>query len=336
VAIGLLLLSISAPLSLAEERDRGSLDVINATALPTRSIVWGKWLGTFAIVPRLIILPSWVTVALAMVTGYWVGVLVLVMTIGAAAAVITSLGLALATCHPRANRAVAVSLLAYVLWIVGTLVVPWFLPWPGDENLLLLVNPCVHVFVATLEAGSLLRGDSALGSPGFVRYLGWIMLAIGMQLVLAAGLFAATLRSYDRCLGRLPDRPWVSRRRGERGWGALVGGICGATGAFTVLCVAIGSDEVVPPVLVITIIIVGLGAFIGMAAGWGVIGPTGWAMLAGGLLGWAAVGTLAVVMRQDAWGIVDGAILGAPLGLFLGLMLGLDRERKHARARSAQ
>ena len=32
---------------MAEERQRGSLDILAATALSTRAIVIGKWLGTF-------------------------------------------------------------------------------------------------------------------------------------------------------------------------------------------------------------------------------------------------------------------------------------------------
>jgi hypothetical protein len=43
VSAGLLLLSIPAATSLAEERQRGSLDVLLATPLSTRSIVLGKW-----------------------------------------------------------------------------------------------------------------------------------------------------------------------------------------------------------------------------------------------------------------------------------------------------
>jgi ABC-2 family transporter protein len=61
VAVGLLMLSVSAATSLAEERQRGSLEVLMATPLPTRSIVWGKWWGTFRSVPRLLILPSLLT-----------------------------------------------------------------------------------------------------------------------------------------------------------------------------------------------------------------------------------------------------------------------------------
>ena len=48
VSAGLLLLSVSAATSLAEERQRGSLDVLLATPLSTRSIVLGKWWGASA------------------------------------------------------------------------------------------------------------------------------------------------------------------------------------------------------------------------------------------------------------------------------------------------
>jgi ABC-type transport system involved in multi-copper enzyme maturation permease subunit len=330
VAIGLLLLSISAPLALAEERDRGSLDVINATALPTRSIVWGKWLGTFAIVPRMVILPLWVAIALALVSGRWGGVPLLVVTLGIGSAMITSLGLALATWSPRANRAVAASLLAYVLWTVGTLVLSWFLPWYLEERLL-LANPCVVVFAATADAGSLVSWNFDADWRGSLHALGWIVLPLSIQLTLAAALFAATLLSFDHCLGRMPDQPRRSRNWGDRRWGALLGGICGATGAFTVLCAAVIGDEAMPPVFAMLLVLV-YGAFLGISAGWGVIGPTGWRMIVGALLGWAGTGSVAVFLRQDAWGIVDGAILGVPLGLFLGFVRGLERER----ARSAR
>ena len=47
---GLLMLAAIAPTSMAEERQRGSLDILAATALSTRAIVIGKWLGTFRLV----------------------------------------------------------------------------------------------------------------------------------------------------------------------------------------------------------------------------------------------------------------------------------------------
>ena len=68
VSIGLLLASVAAVTSLSEERVRGSLDVLLATPLKTRSIVWGKWRGGFRIVPWLALLPV-INVALVVKPG---------------------------------------------------------------------------------------------------------------------------------------------------------------------------------------------------------------------------------------------------------------------------
>ena len=119
VAIGLLLLSVSAPMALAEERDRGSLDIIMATPLATREIVRGKWWGTFALVPRLLIFPMWIVGGLALVSENWLAPLLMLGLILAYAAAITSLGLALATWVPRLGRAVAWSVTAYALAAIG-------------------------------------------------------------------------------------------------------------------------------------------------------------------------------------------------------------------------
>ncbi len=54
-----------APTSLGEERVRGSLDVVMTTPMSTRSIVWGKWLGTYRIVLWLAILPGLAAAVLA-------------------------------------------------------------------------------------------------------------------------------------------------------------------------------------------------------------------------------------------------------------------------------
>ena len=119
VSIGLLLLSVSAATSLAEERDRGSLDVIMATPLTTREIVWGKWWGTFAMVPRLAILPIWVSAGAAMVTDGFIGLALMIGLILAYAAAITSFGLAAATWIPRLGRVITLTVLTYLLVAAG-------------------------------------------------------------------------------------------------------------------------------------------------------------------------------------------------------------------------
>ena len=65
VIFGLLMLAAIAPTSMAEERQRGSLDILAATALSTRAIVIGKWLGTFRLVWPMTIGPGLMALAMA-------------------------------------------------------------------------------------------------------------------------------------------------------------------------------------------------------------------------------------------------------------------------------
>ncbi len=57
ILIGMLLVCVTSATSLAEERRRGSLDVLLTTPLPTRAIVWAKWWSNYRIVPLLAIVP---------------------------------------------------------------------------------------------------------------------------------------------------------------------------------------------------------------------------------------------------------------------------------------
>src|SRR5262249_15230529 len=65
VIFGLLILSASAPTSMAEERQRGSLDLLAATTLSTPTIVVGKWLGALRPVVLLAIAPALLGFAMA-------------------------------------------------------------------------------------------------------------------------------------------------------------------------------------------------------------------------------------------------------------------------------
>ena len=118
VMIGLLLLSVSAATPLAEERQRGSLDVLLATPLPTRSIVLGKWWGTFRTVPRLAVLPASIAFSLGDADHRWPAILVAALMLAYGAA-ITSLGLAIATWVPRMGRAMTLTIMGYVAMTVG-------------------------------------------------------------------------------------------------------------------------------------------------------------------------------------------------------------------------
>ena len=72
-AVGLMLLSLVTPASLAEDRARGSLEVLLSTPLPTHSLVSGKWLAHYRVVPWLALLPGVVAVAHAIPSGAGLG-----------------------------------------------------------------------------------------------------------------------------------------------------------------------------------------------------------------------------------------------------------------------
>jgi ABC-type transport system involved in multi-copper enzyme maturation permease subunit len=218
VAIGLLLLSVSAATTLAEERDRGSLDVILTTPLLTREIVWGKWWGTFAMVPRLAILPIWVACGAAMVSEGGLGFSLMIGLILAYAAVITSAGLALATWITRLGRVVSANVFGYVLIAAGWPALlraiqylpafrtnPWDPPpaWQG----LALASPFFGVYATSEWAARIDRVSSGYAMWGSNAEFSisdplWPLFWIGVYCALAAVLMYATLRTFDRCMGR--------------------------------------------------------------------------------------------------------------------------------------
>jgi len=220
VAIGLLLLSVSAATTLAEERDRGSLDVIMTTTLTSREIVWGKWWGTFAMIPRLAILPIWVSAGAAMITDGGIGLVLMIGLILSYAAAITSLGLAVATWVPRLSRVITISVMAYVLVAVGwplllrllpSLPVFRTAPWEPNWDGLGFASPFFGIYATTEWASrwsyASLNTYSGLGSGPPLAHgdpswpLIWIVVYSAIALILAL----ATLRTFDRCLGRVPE-----------------------------------------------------------------------------------------------------------------------------------
>ena len=203
VAVGLLLLSVGAATSLAEERARGSLDILLATPLSTRDIVWGKWLGTFRTVPKLLVLPGLLTVSLASGTGHWMDVAVLFGLVFAYGAFITSLGLALATWVPRIGRAVALCVTCHVLLTVGLFCLILLLARSGADEDILVLSPFGGAAIATAKAAQI--GPHQLSDYGFPSQ--WDILTIVGYSSAAALLLFATLQTFDRCLGRVSESP---------------------------------------------------------------------------------------------------------------------------------
>ncbi len=220
LTFGGLMLAASAPTSMAEERQRGSLDLLTATPMSSATIVIGKWLGALRPLLLLLIGPSVFALALATAgrparvlppgLSVWpYGEFGLGMRLGLAGlavatilihgALIASVGLASAVWVARQGRAIAISL-GFTLAIGGG--------WPillsttrtgaGGDSLASL-SP----IVALAQILEWLSRDMFYNRMPF----GWILFWDVECLILALGLVWLTIRTFDDCLGRIPDRP---------------------------------------------------------------------------------------------------------------------------------
>jgi ABC-type transport system involved in multi-copper enzyme maturation permease subunit len=198
VAFGLLLLTVTAVTALTEERARGTLDVLLTTPLPTATIVWGKWWGTYRTVLGLALLPLLLVVPLVEEPRGWVGVMLLLTVILVCGALVTSLGLALATWVRRPGLALALGVVVYVLvtvgWVFLVLVLWRMSAWTEG---MASASP----FWAA--AGATALSDRPGMLPPFWDYVCWIVFWLGIHLVTTLALLALTLRTFNRCVGRV-------------------------------------------------------------------------------------------------------------------------------------
>jgi ABC-type transport system involved in multi-copper enzyme maturation permease subunit len=200
VALGLLLLSVSAATSLAEERVRGSLDVLLSTPMSTRSILAGKWWGTFRQVGPVLFWPALLGLCLPPEDSGWLSYLWLLLSVAAYVAAITSLGLAMATWVGRLGRAVASCVTIYAVFSIGWpfLIASLFRP-DNVGHSLIIGSPAVGAGFAAMMIWP--RGQPALRDAFLIAAPTWMLIYVGV----AWALFGATLRTFDRCLGRMPE-----------------------------------------------------------------------------------------------------------------------------------
>ena len=212
IAIGLLLVCVSASTALADERAQDGLDVVLATPLSTRSIVLGKWRGAFRPVPRLAILPGLLMAGLS-VNGQGrparfpgegiVATALVVLLVLAYGAAIVSLGLLAATWQRRPGRAIALCVTAY---LAATLAWPAVLLMStnrfrgGSDIFWLGISPFYGGVIPPIATYYL----AASFADGWMPYAPLLMIAFATAAALGLGLVLAT---FDRCLGRVPERP---------------------------------------------------------------------------------------------------------------------------------
>ncbi len=218
---GLLMLSAVAPMSMSEERQRGSLDLLATTALSTRAIVLGKWLGTLRLVFLLTLGPGLVGLALA--TAYksplpvlppprrlpdyyerlsraelLFGAALVPATVVVHGALIASIGLALATWIKRQSCAIATSVALAVMLIAGwpLLVMACHMGMQGQRIM------CLSPLMAAGNLAEILPSRQAQ----FRDFLSWIAFWDIECGLMACGLLWLTVRTFDGCFGRMPER----------------------------------------------------------------------------------------------------------------------------------
>ncbi len=200
-AVGLLLLSLVTPASLAEDRASGSLELLLATPLSRASIVLGKWLAHYRLVPWLTVLPGVVAAAHAMPSGRWEGVPLVVATILAQGAAITSLGIGLAIWVPRLDRALTLSAALAVFFTIVWIPL-MFLLCRDDRTLgmhLAAASPLFGVGVCTREM--------AIAPPTeWTQHVGWAVFWIVAAAVASVALLGAALASFGACMRRGESR----------------------------------------------------------------------------------------------------------------------------------
>ena len=235
--LGLLLVSASTASVLAEERARGSLDVLLTTPISTRTILWAKWLGAFRPVLGLAVWPVVLGVVWLFArgpagsrVGIILGVPVLILTQGA---FLMSLGLALATWIKRTGQATAWTVAVYLVAVVGWPIIGIFLPlaperYDTTEQVILfwlvaMGSPFYNVGLSLVVALS--DNNIMLGSNQTKQAIRILLLIWTTGYGLAAWLlFEATVWTFDRCLGRMPER---SRRASLTGSGWKTPGAAG-------------------------------------------------------------------------------------------------------------
>jgi hypothetical protein len=130
--------------------------------------------------------------------------LLLVLAYGA---VITSLGLAVATWVGRFGRAIALCVSIYVVFLIGwPILVVLGLAGHSEDAVItrvMMADPPMGTLYGTMCVSS--ANNPIDGVPNREETAVWMAVWIVVDIVIAALLFLATLATFDRCLGRIPD-----------------------------------------------------------------------------------------------------------------------------------
>ena len=164
----------------------------------------GQVVGRLPRVPPLAVLPVLIAAALATHTGFALGPALIGGLILAYGAAITSLGLALATWLPRMSRAIGLTAGLYVVMTIGAIPVGTILfgkgPAGASDGF-----PAASPFWG-VGFSSAVFGGTAGPQHDMRKQAAWLALWIVAYGLVACGLLLATLKTFNRCLGRIDNR----------------------------------------------------------------------------------------------------------------------------------
>ena len=186
---------MAAATSLAEERARGSLDLLLCTPLSTWQIVMGKWLGVFRGVVFLAILPCIVIASISFNRDEFtfIGTALMLIYVLCAGSAVTSLGILMATWIARPGRALGATIACYVLITAGVPFLAMSHPGGAVEVPLALASPFYWAGDTTFE----LAFDD---NPGLSRLTAFWTVA---ALIAGCVLLDRACCDFDRRLGRV-------------------------------------------------------------------------------------------------------------------------------------
>ena len=200
VSIGLLMVSVTSATALAEERAHGSLDLLMTTPLSSGAHCFGKMVGVVPRVPILAVLPGVLALGLGLKRGQGLAAIPFAALIAslviAYGAVITSLGLAIATWQPRLGRAVAFSVAIYVIVTVvyPAIAITTARLGPRDTTVL-WPSPFFGMFLPM----GWLAWDLFMGKGAHIVMFVWIAVTVAIAYV----ILRVTIAVFDHLLGRM-------------------------------------------------------------------------------------------------------------------------------------
>ena len=131
-------------------------------------------------------------------------------------AVLASVGLALATWIAKPGRAIALSVAFYFLALVGsiivveTIVLPAWMWGTGQTRGGETIRAVEHALISFSPYGGQVASLAAIQSPYFGRTgLFWFLqgVVLALTFAFAAGVLGFTVKTFDRALGRVDERP---------------------------------------------------------------------------------------------------------------------------------